>query len=484
MMKNELHEIIDNLNYKEFVIELEDDFFNFSYFYFIRVNNFDSLLKENHRLFNTTDSKKERKNILEDDLKIYQELSKYLKFLIRGIENKQVDIKLIFNLDYKSGIENAFNNIYKIDESLNFNEKVKYQTLKKLREQLKDTSNRIFELKNYEFPIYQKEKILGRNFYLRFAREIIIYKNVSIGNTSHYSSVLYKDDSQYNEVIDLINILAFLQASPNFLLSDSKFYNEKLTNLYSQFDILDLLTLSSNKFFKTSKEPFRSIATPILKLYRNTDYTIIPNGNHIELFHLYHSSLKQIEPLPRCVFLFRIIEYGKNYHYSPKFKPEKLEFKKVIEYYYSKVLEHTFIPLYFLDYGTTWNPEKDKMVRKRKTQYLNLLTELKRKSKEILKNWEKHHYLKSKSLGEIIYNTGRNTVAHGGNGNQNINYDYANKYKHINDVNIFLELIARYLIEIHNPELKKIVHKRKKIYEQHCSHMKMMKGGKTEAIKI
>jgi len=86
-------------------------------------------------------------------------------------------------------------------------------------------------------------------------------------------------------------------------------------------------------------------------------------------------------------------------------------------------------------------------------------------------------------LGEIIYKTGRNTVAHGGNGNQNINYDYDNKYKHINDVNVFLELIARYLIEIQNPKLKDIVHRQKSIYEQNCSHLKMMKD-KQPIIKI
>ena len=40
---------------------------------------------------------------------------------------------------------------------------------------------------------------------------------------------------------------------------------------------------------------------------------------------------------------------------------------------------------------------------------------------------------------------------------------------------MFLELIARYLIEIHNPELKNIVHKQETIYEKNCSHLKMVK---------
>ena len=281
----------------------------------------------------------------------------------------------------------------------------------------------------------------------------------------------------------MLNILAFLQASPNFIITNNKYYNEKLTNIYKEFDILDLLTLNSSKFFNNPKGEFRTLATPILKLYKKTNFTILPEINMPQLLDLYHSSLKQIEPLPRCVFLFRIVEYGKNYHYQQLFRPNNIELKDVIEYYYEKVVEHKFIPLYFLDYGSNWNSKTDSMIKKRKTQYRNLMVELKKKSKELIKHWNNHNYLKSKSLGEIIYKTGRNTVAHGGNGNQNINYDYDNKYKHINDVNVFLELIARYLIEIQNPKLKDIVHRQKSIYEQNCSHLKMMKD-KQPIIKI
>jgi hypothetical protein len=128
-----------------------------------------------------------------------------------------------------------------------------------------------------------------------------------------------------------------------------------------------------------------------------------------------------------------------------------------------------------LDYGSNRDSKTGDMTKKRKTQYRNLIIELKKKSKELIKYWSNHSYLQSKSLRQIIYNTRRNTVAHGGNGNQNINYDYDNKYKHINDVNVFLELIARYLVEIHNLELKNIVHRQKTIYEKNWSHLKRVK---------
>lgn len=57
----------------------------------------------------------------------------------------------------------------------------------------------------------------------------------------------------------------------------------------------------------------------------------------------------------------------------------------------------------------------------------------------------------------IIYETGRNFSAHGGNGERNARYDYGKNYCHINDVNILLELLARYVVELLNPSLKNLI---------------------------
>lgn len=482
-MKKKLQTILNDLNYKEFHIDIKDDFFSYAYFQFIRVDAFDSLFRENNELFNATINFQKQKKILKDDLKVYSELSKYLKKLIQGIDQKSIKIILSYNPDFKSHIDKAFIEIFKIDKNLIFEQKVKYQTLKKLRQQLKETEEAVFELKNYSFSTYRNEDFLGSNFYLRFPREKIIYKEISLGNSKFGSSILYKDETQNQDKITLLNIIAFLQASPNFILTKNVEYNRKLSNMYSEFEILDLLTLTNNKFFRRPKSKLRSLSTPILKLHKNTNFTIIPEVNKLELFHLYHSSLKQIEPLPRCVFLFRMVEYGKNFHFQPEFKPDKINLPEIIEYYYDKTLDHNFIPLFFLDYGSEWSNKKEELVKKRKLKYLNLITELRKKSKQILKKWDKSSYFGSKSLGEIIYKTGRNDVAHGGN-NQNVNYDYANMYKHINDVNVFLELIARYLIEIHNPDLRKVVNIQKKIYEDNCSDLQMENIGKSREITI
>lgn len=462
------------LNLDEFHINLPNEKFGFAYLHFIRVDSFDDIFIEIHKEFNQTSNIQKQKRLLKYEKSVYESLQKHLKDIILGIESGRTNIVFSYFEGDRDLIEKTLNELYQLESEDSFDKKIKTLTLRKLQKQLLETKQAIFELKNYQFSVYEKEEFLGGNFYLRFPKEIIIYKKVSIGNSRYGSSVLYENDTHKADVVTLLNIIAFFQASPNFLLTKNKSYNDKLVNVYNEFEILDLLTLTNNKVFTDPKSKFRSLSTPIFKLHKNTNFTILPESNSLDLLHLYHSSLKQVEPLPRCVFLFRIVEYGKNYHYQRLFRNSTVDLKDVIEYYYNEVKNHRFIPIYFLDYGSDWDSKKGELVKKRKTQYLNFMAELKSMSKQILNKWRVHSYLGSKSLGEIIYNTGRNTVAHGGNGNQNINYDYANKYRHINDVNVFLELIARYLIEIENPGFKDVINRQKKIYELNCSHMRMI----------
>ncbi|MFT7072641.1 MAG: hypothetical protein ACJAX3_001621 [Patiriisocius sp.] len=474
-MDTELQNIKNSLTEDYFQIELPDDRFNAGiYLNFLRVDNFDKLFREAHSKFNNTDDISEQKEILRNELNVYTALAKHLKTLISGIEGGATEIVLKYPADTKEFIHSTLSELFKLDEDLSFETKVQIQTLKKLNQQLNETNQAIFELRNYQFATYKSEEFLGGGFYLRFPRETIIYKEVLLGNSKFGSSILCKDESQIGDKIDLLNMLAFFQATPNFLLTNNKTFNEKLANLYEQFDILDLLTLTTTKFFNDPKGEFRSLSSPIFKLHGKTKFTIFPEIEHRELFNLYHSSLKQVEPLPRCVFLFRIVEYAKNYHYQQVIQPSNTDLKDVIEYYYNQILEHRFIPIYFLDYGSDYDRKTGNLVKKRKIQYLNFMVELKKKAKHILEYWNTHPYLGSKSLGQIIYNTGRNTVAHGGSRNENINYDYANKYKHINDVNVFLELIARYIIELTNPTLKKVIYRKKDMYEKNCSHLQIM----------
>jgi len=82
----------------------------------------------------------------------------------------------------------------------------------------------------------------------------------------------------------------------------------------------------------------------------------------------------------------------------------------------------------------------------------------------IIGEWANHKFLNTKSIGQIIYDTGRNRVAHGNRTNHRMTYDYQGNYMHINNVNVLLELIARYVIETLNPSVYKLTECATKYY--------------------
>ena len=132
--------------------------------------------------------------------------------------------------------------------------------------------------------------------------------------------------------------------------------------------------------------------------------------------------------------------------------------------YLSKALKYNPNPLYYIRF------------RRGYTEINNYFTVLKREVKKIFIEWENTSFLKGKSRGKIIYLTGRNFTVHGGNRERNMQYDYDKNYLHINNINIALELIARYVIELLNPEIKNVVERRKEYY------LKQYKSNKEELV--
>ena len=180
---------------------------------------------------------------------------------------------------------------------------------------------------------------------------------------------------------------------------------------------------------------------------------------HEGILDLYHAALKQFEPLPRCVFLYRVFEYAAANHYKPMFNPTQYKPEDAIEYYLNLALTYNPNPLYYMDFGS----------EKAKPKLYNFFTILMLEAKKILDEWSNAPFLSNKRTGEIIYLTGRNFTAHGASGvrgERNMQYDYDKNYLHINNVNILLEIIARYVIELLNPELKNVVERRTVFYKE------------------
>lgn len=304
---------------------------------------------------------------------------------------------------------------------------------------------------------------IDRNFRIRFEKDVIIYEDAHIQTCAHHQLGIFYNDNTLNTTKNtLISILAFLHCRPTFMYTDNPSYNEKLESLYEQFDMLDMLSLRNKRFFIHGETPYYTIEPTYFK--SQNDFVVLPTCSHPLILDLYHSSLKQLEPLPRCVFLYRILEYAFGSHYQPTINPPSFEHSVAIEYYLNKALDHRFIPIYYVDHGMSGNILKGTFRKTRTPSLVNFISLLKKEVYKVLDDWQGDSFLSNYSPGEIIYNLGRNKVAHGGNGIRNSTYDYARNYKHINNVNIILELISRYLIEILNPNLGKVVEKRKSYY--------------------
>ncbi len=54
-------------------------------------------------------------------------------------------------------------------------------------------------------------------------------------------------------------------------------------------------------------------------------------------------------------------------------------------------------------------------------------------------------------------------------------YDYYKNYFHINNVNIILELIDRYVVELLNPQLRNVVERKKEYYLERYKNLMEMK---------
>lgn len=391
---------------------------------------------------------------------IYLSERKICRRILKNIDSGLVHV--IYPKKYEDFLKKVL-----VDRNLYENEKSSYENIinylrMMIRKELEETNQFLYNLKYYPTQYTNMfDTFIGPEPVYRYPKETVLYKDayIQLSQSSHYA-VFSNEGTTESTKNTLLNIIAYLSGRPYFYFTENPAFNNKLFNLYEQFDLLDMLRLRRKSFFEGTEEDPLHLELPILKQGKGYSTVRFKDSQHEALFELYHASLKQFEPLPRCVFLFRVFEYGVQNHYKPLMNPSNYKVEDAIHYYINEVMKHNYNPLYYVDYGTYIDEEGKKVIRKRKAKYENLITELKKEAKKIKKEWNQHPYLKNKSLGEIIYTHGRNAAAHGGSGRGNARYDYSTNYKLLNDVNIYLELIARYLIELFNPQLKNIVERK------------------------
>lgn len=330
-----------------------------------------------------------------------------------------------------------------------------------------EAKRELYILKKYPKKYYNAiVDIIGNYFESRYTNDSYVYKDTSITRMGfHEYGLRYFGDTIEEDKRVLLNVIAYYYGKPLYRMTDNQHFNSNLDTLYGNFDLYDLITLRHKDYLTKEIYAKSRLCDPVFKIKKYLPLIEVEELAHPQMLDSYHDSLKQFEPLPRCVFLYRVFEYAAAVHYRPTFKPSEYDPRKAIEYYYNEAMNHRFSTLYSVRGYRPRNLDPNNFTIK--SIHTNFLNTLKKESKQILEEWSQHNFLKNKSLGSIICDTGRNRVAHGGASNYVLTYDYQGNYLHINNVNIILELIARYTIEVLNPSIYNLTETHKKYYKNY-----------------
>lgn len=392
---------------------------------------------------------------------IYHSARKMYKKSLMNIDLGQLEIKHSLRNENDETTQKAIEHFLHNAGDLSFNKSCLKIMSNAIQKQLADIKDELYILDNHpDDYINTFSTYIGPVSIMRYRNDHVYYKDVSVIPTdSHSYSVSYNEKSTTATKNAILDIFAYLNGMPYFYFTDNPEFNRKICDLYEKFDLLDMIRLRRKIYFSSLSDEPISLQLPILRSNNKRFIIEIPDSQHEKVFELYHASLKQFEPMPRCVFLYRVFEYGAKYHYQSIMHPANYDPKDAIEYYLSNIFTHKYVPLYYIVYGKI-SIDKDNSGTVeviKKSTCVNYISRLKKETRSILLEWSKHSFLKNKRLGEIIYNTGRNASAHASGGHADARYDYGLNYQHINNVNIILELIARYIVEELNPDIVKLV---------------------------
>lgn len=420
---------------------------------FFEIKEYIDLVCEINRYRDTIKETVQRATLIPYYKKVFLAQRKKINAILSNIKNKTI---VISPIPTEEEMKNSSLETLRYDDSLSAIDNLLVFAEHRIKRALHLNNEELYILNHCPSVYYNKKNsYIGGNFGYRYENEIIVYKNVHATTDGMHHFITYTNDS--NSLSDqraLLNILAYLNGSPNFEFTKNPSFNQKINDLYQNFDLLDCIRLRDSNYLKTNDMKSIYLELPIIKNKNYYNLIIFKDMPHEGILDLYHASLKQFEPLPRCIFLYRVFEYAASCHYKPTFQPAEYKVEDAIEYYLTEALQYNPNPLYYIRFSNG------------KVIINNFFTVLKKETRKIFIEWNNKPFLKNKTKGEIIYLTGRNFTAHGGNGARNMQYDYDKNYLHINNINIVLELIARYVIELLNPNLRKIITPKTQYYLQ------------------
>lgn len=153
----------------------------------------------------------------------------------------------------------------------------------------------------------------------------------------HHFKLYVNDGTSDVDKRSILNVFAFLNGCPNFEFLNNTRVNQKLDDLYQRFDLIDCIRLRHPNYLKSDIEKPIYLELSILKNKRGHKNIVFNKMPHEGILDLYHATLKQFEPLPRCVFLYRVFEYAAVNHYRIQFNPAQYKPENAMEYYLNKL---------------------------------------------------------------------------------------------------------------------------------------------------
>lgn len=248
----------------------------------------------------------ERERFIPLYRKVYLAQRRKLKNILDKVKNRTIVIEPE-PTPYE--MENYPKNTWKYKYDISNRENVYQYAETRLKKAIFDTNQELYILRKYPEVYYnRKSGYIGGEFNYRYEDEVIIYDNVNAMSDGMHHFLLYcNEQTKESDKRTLLNILAYLNGCPNFEFLSNRSVNQKLDELYRNFDLLDNIRLRQPNYLKSDVEKPIHLELPIIKNDKGYKMIAFKKLSHEGILDLYHASLKQFEPLPRCVFFIQSV---------------------------------------------------------------------------------------------------------------------------------------------------------------------------------
>lgn len=333
-------------------------------------------------------------------------------------------------------------------------EMVRSILIRRAKKQLVRVSNSMDKLEKYQFQQFSitdayLEGVDIQNETLLYDDQLILQDQFNF-----YSS--YANEQEYATLLEALDVIAYFRGRPCIAKTASAGHDEVPLNRHTHFHLIDLLSLHEPAVTE-QRSPFY-VTSLVLPYFKETEAMYSPliystQITHPQILRLYHQALQEMDPTRHYQALCKVYDYALA---CEELLVDRTKGKgQLLHYFYQEALEAELTPIYYLDSGLEYDPEKNEFHMVREQSYKDVLQELKTLSQTLVSNWQEYE---NKALSKLFQALAEAQF-----------YELSEQAKdqhfgHCLEVeNIFMELVACYLVERLNPQLKELIHTDKEL---------------------